>query len=137
MKSSEKFALLARAAHRASVKPDYLAWVFARYADAERKTDEELAGLIGASMIDLRRLRLCLIPRSESFAADVQQIARMFGLDAGRLAKMIRHVEALQGMADDREAEGVGEVGLLMAARARGKKQNAPTKRKEDDLGSK
>ena len=137
MNPLDKSALFERASRRASLRPEYLGWVLVRYADAERKTDEELAELLAASMQDLPRLRLCLRPSLESFAADVQQVAEKFGLDAGRLAKVIRHVDALEGMADDAEAHEAGEAGLLLAARARHKKPTTRTKGKNNDARSK
>ncbi len=60
MNPLDKSALFERASRRASLRPEYLGWVLVRYADAERKTDEELAELLAASMQDLPRLRLCL-----------------------------------------------------------------------------
>jgi hypothetical protein len=136
MKPINKSALLARAAQRASLRRNYLGWIFARFGATEGKADQELAELFKTSVQNLQHVRLCLRPRSESFAADVDQIAQKFGLDAGRLAKIIRHVEALDGMADD-HTNVASEAGLLLAARARRKKSDAPTRRKRHDPRSK
>jgi hypothetical protein len=130
MRLLSKSALLARAGARASTRSEYLGWVFARYSDIEQKTEQELADLLGASANDLRRLRLCLRPRSKSFAVDVQQIAGKFELDARNLAIVIRHVEALEGMQNDRSAREGSEIGVLMAARARRTKSRSPGRRK-------
>jgi len=136
MNPLDKSALLARAAHRASLRPDFLGWVFSRFEETERQSEQKLAESLGVSARDFQSLRLCLRPRSESFALDVEQIARKWGIEAGRLAGMIRHVESLQGMADDRAADAVSDSGLLMAARARRKGPKPPTKRNKDDFRS-
>jgi hypothetical protein len=131
MKLKNLLPLLARAAGRAATRQEFLGWVFARYAEVEGKSDEELAETLGASVQDLHRLRLCLRPRAQSFAADVQQIAGKFELDAGDLARVIRHVEALEGMKEAREDGAASDVGVMMAARARRKRPGAgPSKKK-------
>jgi hypothetical protein len=121
MSEPSQSALLARAAGRASERLEYLGWVLVRYAEAERKTDWELADKLGLFVLDYHRLRLCLRPRAKSFATDVQQIAAKFAMDAGELAKIIRHVEVLEGMKEEPTTVALGEAGLLIAARARSK----------------
>jgi hypothetical protein len=137
MRLKNQLPLLARAAGRAATRPEYLGWILARYAEVEAKSDEQVAEMLGASVQDLYRLRLCLRPRLESFAADVQQIAGKFELDAGDLARVIRHVEALEGMKEDREDGAASQVGLMMAARARRKKSGAHSSRKKNGPHSK
>lgn len=135
--SRNKVAVLIRAAHRTRTRPEYLGWLLARYKETERKTDEELAHLLGASVRDFHRLHLCLRPRHEFFARDVQQIAAKFGADASNLAKVIRHMEALEGMKDDRAAHGASERGLLLAARARSDRRRSPGRGKKNGARSK
>jgi hypothetical protein len=137
MSLEKRAALLARMASRAVDRSEYLGWVLARYADSEQKTDEMMASLLRMPAHDLYRIRLCLRPRSQSFADDVGQIARKFGADATFLAQVIRHVEALEGMKDSSKVEKTNDAGLLMAARARPKKTNAPIQRKNDGSRSK
>src|SRR5438309_7668733 len=98
MNEPNQSALMARAAGRASERPGYLGWMFAHYAESERKTDDEIADMLALSPLDYHRLRLCLRPRDQFFVEDVQRIAARFGLDTGQLAKVIRHVEAVEGM---------------------------------------
>ena len=137
MSLENKPSILARMANRAVDRSEYLGWVLARYADSEQKTDEMMARLLRVPTQDLDRIRLCLRPRSKSFADDVDQIARKFGADVTILAQVIRHVQALEGMKDSSEVEKANDAGLLMAARARPKKTNAPNQRKNDGSRSK
>jgi hypothetical protein len=133
MNAQNKSGLLARAANRARVHHEYLGWFLGRYAEAEEQTDQDLADYLGASMSDFYRLFLCLRPRRGSFSSDVQQIANKFGLDAGDLARVVRYVEALEGMKDERVVDIPGEAGLLMAARARKNKPGTSAGRKKHD----
>jgi hypothetical protein len=133
MNEENKAALLARAANRARMSHEYLGWCLSRYAQAEEKSNQDLADYLGVSMSDFYRLFLCLRPRRESFSSDVQQIANKFGLESGGLAKLIRHVESLEGMKDERVVTTSSEAGLLIAARARTKKPSTPTSRKKHD----
>ena len=96
-----------------------------------------IARLLKVPVQDLHRIRLCLRPRSQSFADDVGQIARKFDTDATILAQVIRHVEALEGMKDSSEVEKANNAGLLMAARGRPNKTNAPIQRKNHGPRSK
>jgi len=127
----QKLALLERVAIRAATRPEYLGWVLARYAAAEDTTDAMIAKMLNVPEEDLRRVRLCLRPRSQSFADDVGQLARKFGLDAATLATMVRHVDALEGMKDFDAAAPASDAGVLMAARARKQKPATPTQRKK------
>ena len=137
MNDPNRSALMARAAGRASGRPGYLGWMFARYADAERRTDKEMADMLGLSPQDYHRLRLCLRPRAQFFVEDVQQIATRFGVDTGELARVIRHVEAVEGM-KARPAESFeSDAGLLMAARARRKRGPSQKKGKKRDIHTK
>ncbi len=134
MSLEKNSALLARMAGRTVYRSEYLGWVLARYADSEHKTDEMIRRLLRVPANDLNRIRLCLRPRSQSFAEDIGHIARKFGADAAILAQLIRHVEALEGM---KELEQTNDAGLLMAARSRPQKPNAPIQRKNHGPRSK
>ena len=116
------------AAAQATRRPDYLAWVFAQYADAEGKTAGELAATLGVTGSDLSRLALCLRPRPDHFAADIQAIATRWKTEPAALAQIVRHVEVLHGMTEN-EPPAMAEHGLLMAARAR--KKPAPKRQEE------
>jgi hypothetical protein len=127
-------ALLARAAVRARERPEYLGWVLVRYVEAEKKTDQDMANMLGVSMLDYHRLQLCLRPRAQSFSSDVAQIAIKFGRRVSELAKVIRHVEVLQGMKEESAVQASSGLGLLMAARVRSK--GAKTRKKGKNHGS-
>lgn len=127
--SSNDFA---RVADRTRHRPEYMGWFLARYGNAEKKTDQDLARFLSLSIHDFRRLQLCLRPRYESFAADVQHIADHFGIDSTKLAKMMRHVAVLEGMKADGVVNQDGESGLLMAARARSKGKRVNKKRQKN-----
>jgi hypothetical protein len=133
MTPPRKSTEFARAATRSHAHPEYVGWVLARYGEAENKPDREMARLLGVSTNDFHRLQLCLRPRYESFSADVQQIADHFGIEATNLAKVIRHVEALEAMGGTRVGNRDSDAGLLMAARVREKKGKASVKRKKND----
>jgi len=68
------------------------------------------------------RLALCLKPRPNRFAEDVAMIASKLVVDAAALARIIRHVQAIEVMS----SRGVAERGTLMAAKRRraGDKEN-------------
>jgi hypothetical protein len=123
---SDRSALLARAARRAAERTDYLAWVFGRYAETERVTEQDFCAILGISALDFQRLCLCLRPRHDSFVKDVEQIAARFELDRGELARITRHVEATEAMKQDTDEQVIEEVGLMLAARARGKGKKSP-----------
>jgi hypothetical protein len=103
-------------ARRVGDHPFFLAAVLARYAGAEGLDDAGLAGALGCDRDALPDLRLCRAPRRETFRADVECIATRFGLDAGRLAGVVRYGQALQQMAGERAARG-----MLLAGRDRGR----------------
>src|SRR5262245_54751714 len=91
--------LLAYAAHRAKVRPEYLAWALARYVELEHISEEELTHRLGISLCDLPHLALCLRPRADHFAADVRQISARFNLDLSALASVMRLVDSLEALA--------------------------------------
>jgi hypothetical protein len=63
----------------------------------------------------------------------VEQIAAKFELDSGELARFVRHVEAMEAMKQDSGEEELENVGLMLAARSRGKGKRA--RRKGDHHG--
>lgn len=110
--------LLRRAAERASHHAFYLSSSLLAYARSEGLDDARLAASLGCDPNALSALLLCRRPtgRGAVFRADVEAIAARFGLDAGRLARLIRDADvlvSLQGATADRAG------GLLAAARDR------------------
>ena len=123
MNNPDQTTLLARVARRASQRPDYLGWVFGLYSRAEGATEQDFCTRLGISTLDFQRLHLCLRPREQSFAVGVAQITAKFELDAGELARIIRHVEAMEAMKQESGECELEDVGLLLAARARGERK--------------
>jgi hypothetical protein len=77
---------------RLEADPFFLAAVLSAYARSRDLDDVGLADALGCSPDDLVDLRLCRAPRPDppEFRADVRRIAARFGLDAGRLADVVR-----------------------------------------------
>lgn len=110
--------LLRQAAERASGRPYFLASPLLAYARAERLDDAGLAARLGCDPADLPRLLLCRRPTGGGsvFRTDVEAIAARFGLDATRLARLIRSADALRAVGEE-APEQTG--GRLAAARDR------------------
>jgi hypothetical protein len=85
----------------------------------------------------LARLSLCLRPRADCFAEDVEHISATFNLDAGRLAQIVRFVESMEAMASSDTSTVSAESGLLMAARARKQSRQRQDKEGPHDAASK
>ena len=111
--------LLAYTAQRARARPEYLAWVLARYTELEHIAEGELAQRLGVAAHDLPRLALCLRPRAEHFAADVMQISAKFGINPAALATVVHLVDSVEVIAARGAGETQTDAGLLMAARVR------------------
>jgi hypothetical protein len=129
MTHSDDARLLTYAANRAKAHPQYLGWVLTRYSTLENITEPDLAQILGITSHDMARLSLCLRPRPDCFAEDVEHLSATFNLDAGRLAQIVRFVESVAAMADPETSSVAAESGLLMAARAR--RQNRKRRDKE------
>lgn len=107
--------LIQLAAVRAAERRNHLAWVFARYMVSRAISPAALAAELGSNEAVMPRLALCLRPRSESFGDDVIAIAAKFAIESPVLARIVRHVDALEAMA----VGGKTKSGMLMAARKR------------------
>lgn len=110
--------LLRRAAERAVERRFFLGSALLPYARAEGLDDAGLAGRLGCAPDALPALLLCRRPdrKGGQFRMDVERIADRFGLDAARLAQVIRLADALEAFAATAsDAPG----GLLAAARDR------------------
>lgn len=123
-------ALLRRAAERAGERSFYLASSLLRYARAEGWDDDDLAAALGCDPASLPTLLLCRQPRVEGtmFRADVEAIARRFGLDAARLGHMIRTANTLVAFGTATPDE---QRGLLAAARDREGSADQPVRVKD------
>jgi hypothetical protein len=106
-----------------------MASVLFRYQTSERMDDQSLAALLLISPQQLTRLALCKRPTpSLSFAEQVQHLAAFSGAEAGRLAGIIRQVDALAALqvtpamnASEVQSDitNLRQVGWLAAARDR------------------
>lgn len=110
--------LLRRAAERAGERPFFLAAALLPYARAEGLDDAGLADRLGCAPGDLATLLLCRRPSNEGgrFRMDVERIAERFGLDAPRLAEVVRLADALVAFG---EVAADTPSGFLAAARDR------------------
>ncbi len=127
--------LIARAAARATKRREYLGWVLDRYVDLEGLREPELAKRLNLAAVDFARLALCLRPREQTFASDVEAICRKFSLEPQDLAEVVRMVESVDIMS----ISGTVSTGsgVLMAARSRKKKPEAQRKTQQDDKRTK
>lgn len=99
----------------------FLAAPLARYAASERLDDDALAERLGCPRGVLAELRLCRNPDPlpPRFGEDVQRIAGHFGLDAARLAQVIRFGQGLLRLAQPGPHGDAAAFGCLLAARDR------------------
>jgi hypothetical protein len=129
VKPEERARLLQIAAARATIRPEFLGWVLARYAELEKLSGNGLRREWRVSTSDWFRLQLCLRPRPEAFLQDVTQIATEFDLDRGAIAAVVRRVDAVEVL---RMNEQPGAPGSLLAARTRKKKKRGPGRKGAD-----
>lgn len=109
---------LASLAGRLARNPLFLAAPLARYAARHALDDAALAARLGCPPERLTDLRLCRNPHPEPprFGQDVERIATHFGLDADRLAGVVRDGQALLHL-NRPDTGGAAAPGFLMAAR--------------------
>ena len=107
--------LLRLAADRAAQRPPFLGWVLSQYVSSQGMSQTALTAELRCGETAVWRLALCLKPRPNRFAEDVAMIASKVVVDAAALARIIRHVQAIDVMS----GRGVAERGALMAARSR------------------
>lgn len=119
MTPQQETQLLAYAASRAQARPEYLAWVLARYVEREHLSEDDLATSLGITHRELVHLGLCLRPRADHFADDIRQVSTKFAIDAAALATIVRLVESVETLAARATGEDATASGLLVAARAR------------------
>src|SRR5437660_261749 len=84
-------------ARRVAQNPLFLAAPLARFAERHRLDDAGLATHLGCRPEVLTDLRLCRNPHPEPprFWQDVERIATHFGVDATRLAEVVRFGQGL------------------------------------------
>ena len=101
-------------AKRAEGDPFFLASVLAAYVRGEDLDDAGLAAALNCPVERLTELRLCRAPRADpaGFRQDIDRIAEVFGVDADRLAEVVRYGQVLPHMQG-----GPPSRGFLLAAR--------------------
>jgi hypothetical protein len=85
----------------AELMPATMAALLKQYARVEGLfSDEQLARRLQVDLQQLRRLRLCLRPNTDSplFGDEVRQIASQVQMDATLLANIVRQVAAIEAM---------------------------------------
>lgn len=126
--SAEEEGLLKRAADRAAQRPAYMAWVLSQYVSNQGISPTELVAELRSSQRATTSLALCLRPRPDRFVDDVNAMTAKFGVDGVTLARIVKHVEAIEAMA----GRSAAASGTLMAARVRRvtdpDKGNAPSR---------
>ena len=95
--NANAIAVLAR---KTENREGFLGAVLNTVAAANRSTVAQVVSRIGCSSENMSRLALCRIPReaAEHFAADVRQISKFVGCDAGQLANVVREYQAIAAM---------------------------------------
>jgi hypothetical protein len=106
---------LSRAAERLRRSPAFIASLFGPW---EKAFDATIAASLGADGTKIVSLGLCLRPREDHWAEDIEEIARACGLESGKLAALLRQALAAERLA---ASPPVGEIvdGRLLAARDR------------------
>jgi hypothetical protein len=128
---SNNAELLARAATRTATRPEFLGWVLDRFVHLEDLSNAELAKRLTLNSVDFARLALCLRPRDQHFESDIREICRKFSIESQPLAEVIRLVDSVHTMASTMTVSS--KPGILMAARARKRKDGTPRKLRQDD----
>ena len=124
--------ILRWAAKRAAEQPSLLGYELREYRALNNATDSDLADALGCSQESLVCLALCRRPNpsTPSFRADVEQIALHCGVNAQKLAGLLREVDSLRAIRQTPFPPplAASQSGLLVAARDR-KPNRRPQKR--------
>jgi len=93
--AADKSAMMARFANRLADAPGTMAALLAEYRRMEGIDDERVRERLEISPEQFARLRLCLVPRENSFADDVRRLAEISGAKASKLANIVHQVSFL------------------------------------------
>lgn len=110
--------LLSRAARRFSTDPAF----FGHMLQAAQLEPEAIARALDTAIEIAIRLAFCLTPRQDSPAvlqADIQEIARHFGLEPMRLLVLFREAEVLAALHAGQVRGAIGAPSIGLAARDR------------------
>jgi hypothetical protein len=114
MKSDQQQGL-SRAAERSRRSPAFVASLFERW---EKAFETTVAASLGVDSAQINSLGLCLRPREDHWAQDIDEIASACGLEPGKLGAMLRQALVAERLA---ASPPLGDVvdGRLLAARDR------------------
>lgn len=88
--------IAARLARRLEESSKSMAWILAKYREAEGLEESMVAQRLGVDVHELHRLARFGRPRPYLFAEDIETISEETGIEQQQLASMVRHVEALE-----------------------------------------
>ena len=127
--------ILRWAAKRTAGVPQLLGYELSEYRTFSDATEDDLAAALGCSRDALVCLALCRRPDSNapSFRVDVEQIALHCGVNAQKLAALLREVESLRAI---RQAPipphlAAAQPGLLAARDRKKKRREQKARRKK------
>lgn len=100
---------LMKFAQRFQDNPNYMAFAVSQYQQQERLSDSQLVEFLGISEEVLSRLLLCKCPSANAadFADQVRKIALYVGIDATKLAYIIRQIDFLKQLSAHSQLEQV------------------------------
>ena len=117
---ADRFSRTSAGARKVAVRleddPTTMAWVLARYREAEDADDALIAISLGIDQARIPHLALCSRPRDELFRSDIETIAEHIGMDPLALAEVVRRVDAVTGFGQRPRGH---RGGILAAARDR------------------
>jgi hypothetical protein len=116
-------SIAAKLARKLADAPKSMAWILAKYRDAEGIDEAALAQRLGIDIDELPHLGMYGRPRQYLFAEDVQTISERFGIDQLVLSSLVRHVEALETFRTYQDTAGA--TGLVAAARDRAAEESS------------
>lgn len=126
--TTPKHDLLETVRRKAKDRPSFVAYVLARYQEANRLSDEQLGDWLGCTAERLQAMSLCRRPvgTDPHFRVEVEQVAHFGGVDAGKLVQVLRAVESMEAFRNAPPAVS-GTEPLRLAARKVDKQNSDPT----------
>lgn len=85
-----------RYAERFSESSRFVGHWLARYCNKHHRTTGDLAREWGTTAVQLHQMAICGVPRRSHWTADLDAIANIGGIDAGRAALLFRDAEGLR-----------------------------------------
>jgi len=110
---------LEHAAKRCQREPLTLGHTLEQYRQLERLSEDALAHELNCTRETLHWMSLCRKPDGEDFRAQVTAIAQRHEVNPLALAKVIRHVEIMEGFARTARDQPEATARLRLAARDR------------------